>query len=269
MPRAMLSKVPAITGFFWLIKVMSTTLGETAADWLDSTFKLGLTKTTLVCSVALVLVLIWQMRTVHYTPTAYWSTVILVSITGTLITDNVTDNFHVSLYASSGVFAVLLTLVFWLWWRQEHTLDITSINTVRREPWYWLAILVTFALGTAVGDLITEQWALGYAPGFALFAVALGVCWILGRSGHAQVALFWVAYVLTRPLGACLGDALTAPTKPNEDYDFTGFGLPRYGVNGVFLVVVVLVVAYLSRTHRDRLVEQRKDVPSTVKNAAH
>lgn len=239
--------------FFWLIKVVSTTLGETASDWLNATFNLGLSRTTLISGAVLCGVLVLQFRSAAYVPAVYWSTVILVSITGTLITDNLTDNFGVPLSLSALVFAVLLTLVFVLWWRQERTLDITSINTKRRESWYWLAILVTFALGTAVGDLITEDWGLGYGYGFALFVGILGVCWFLFRQGLWVVSLFWFAYILTRPLGACLGDLLTAPTKPNDDFDFTGFGLSRASVNGVFLLVVLITVAYLTRSRRDRL----------------
>jgi uncharacterized membrane-anchored protein len=251
--RLMASKVPQVTLFFWVIKILSTTMGETLADWMDATFHLGLTGTTLVCGAAFIAMLFWQMRTRAYVPAVYWATVILVSITGTLITDNLTDGLGVSLYVSTAIFAILLAVVFRLWWRQERTLDIASINTTRREAWYWLAILVTFALGTAAGDLITEGWGLGYGPGLALFAALVAGCYIAYRARVNEVLTFWIAYVLTRPLGASLGDLLTAPTRTNADYDYTGFGLPRYGVNVLFLAVVIGLVVYLSISKRDSL----------------
>ena len=251
--RVMATKVPQVTVFFWVIKVLSTTMGETVADWLDSTFHLGLPKTTAVCAAGFLVVLTWQMRLRVYVPGVYWATVLMVSITGTLITDNLTDGLGVSLYASSIGFALLLTLVFTLWWRQERTLDIAAINTRQREAWYWLAILVTFALGTAAGDLITEQWGLGYGKGLLLFAALVVLCAAAAKTHVNSVVLFWIAYVLTRPLGATLGDFLTAPKQPNDDYDFTGLGLPRYAVNAVFLALVVALVVYLTRSKRDRL----------------
>jgi len=147
--RTMLSKVPEVTVFFWIIKVLCTTVGETAADYLNTTLKLGLTGTTLVMGVLLAAVLVWQFRLRRYVPGVYWLAVVLVSVVGTLITDNLTDHFGVSLWTTTIVFAAALAAVFALWYRSEKTLSIHSILTTRREVFYWLAVLFTFALGTA------------------------------------------------------------------------------------------------------------------------
>ena len=251
--RAGLSKVPRASAYFWLIKVLSTTLGETLADWLNSTFNLGLTGTTVVCAFVLAALLVRQFRARRYQPFRYWPTVLMVSVAGTLVTDTLTDQFGVSLYASTALFAALLAVVFVLWWHKERTLDIASINTRSRETWYWSAILVTFALGTAAGDLVTEEWGLGYAGGISLFAALLVACFIVYKLAFAQTAVFWAAYVLSRPLGACLGDLLTAPRRVSADVDFTGWGWSGAGVNALFLAVVLSVVAYLHRNPVDRV----------------
>src|SRR5689334_4473026 len=166
----MLNKVPKVIAIFWIIKVLSTTTGETFADYINETLGFGLVNTTIVMGLAFVAALTWQMTRTKYGAPAYWLTVVLVSIFGTLITDNLTDGLGVPLLLTTPVFAVLLAIVFSVWWREEHTLSIKSINTRRREAFYWLAILTTFALGTAAGDLIDEQFGLGYGVSLALFA---------------------------------------------------------------------------------------------------
>src|SRR6476659_2124633 len=151
--RTMLNKVPEVTVYFWLIKVLATTVGETAADFLNEHVGLALTGTSIVAGALLAVVLAVQFAKRRYVPSVYWLAVVLISIVGTLITDNLTDNFGVSLVTTTIVFSVVLAVVFAVWWASERTLSIHTIYTTRREAFYWLAVLFTFALGTAAGDL--------------------------------------------------------------------------------------------------------------------
>ncbi len=168
--RALISKVPEVTAFFWIIKVLATTVGETAADYLNTNLNLGLTGTSLIMGALLIAVLTVQFRAKKYVPGIYWLAIVLISVVGTLITDNLTDNFGVSLWTSSALFAAALAATFTAWYLREHTLSIHSIFTARREAFYWLAVLFTFALGTATGDLLAEKLALGYLNSVLLFA---------------------------------------------------------------------------------------------------
>src|SRR3954453_3105345 len=212
--RVWLTKVPAITATFWVIKVLSTTIGETFSDYLTVNVGLGPMVTDAVMAAVLAAALVIQFRTRKYTPWIYWLCVVLVSIVGTQITDFFTDTLGVSLYVSTAVFAVVLAVVFAVWYRQEGTLAIASIDTPRREAYYWGAILTTFALGTAAGDLATEALSLGFRNGALIFGGLILVTWLAFRAGISLVLTFWVAYILTRPLGASLGDLLT------QDKDF-------------------------------------------------
>ncbi|MGC5246178.1 hypothetical protein ACPXB3_04525 [Gordonia sp. DT219] len=246
-----LSKVPEVTIYFWVIKILATTVGETAADYLNMTLGLGLRSTTVVAVVLLVITLAAQFMVSRYIPALYWWTVLLISVTGTLITDNLTDALGVPLAVTTIVFAIALVVVFTGWYLSEGTLSIHSIRTRRREAFYWLAILVTFALGTAAGDLISEKLALGYLTSLIIFAAAIAVITV----GHYCLALnavvaFWAAYIVTRPLGASLGDLLTQPRSDG------GLGVGTTLTNVVFFVVIIVLVGYLSVTKIDRI-EQR------------
>lgn len=235
-PGAWLTKVPAITATFWVIKVLSTTIGETFADYLTVNVGLGPAVTDGVMFTALAAALAWQLRTRRYTPWIYWLTVVLVSVVGTQITDYLTDNLGVSLYLSSGVFTVILGVVFTIWYRQERTLAITSIDTPRREAFYWGAILTTFALGTAAGDLATEALGLGFRNGALIFTGLIVLCWIARKLGVNSVLTFWLCYVLTRPLGASIGDLLT------QQHSYGGLGLGASLTSGLFFAVIVVLV---------------------------
>ena len=239
------NRVPRVTPEFWLIKLMAVTMGETAADYLSVQMGLGLTATSLLIGAVLIAALVWQFRQKRYIPAPYWLAVVLISIVGTLITDNLVDNFHVPLQVTTAVFAVALAVTFTLWFRSEKTLSIHSIYTTRREAFYWLAILFTFALGTAAGDLVAEQFALGYlATGilFGLIIVSLTIGYFfLGLDG---ILAFWLVYILTRPLGASFGDLLSQPTQ------YGGVGLGTIMTSAVFLAVIVAVVVFLSLRHK-------------------
>ncbi|MBJ7340384.1 hypothetical protein [Mycolicibacterium sp.] len=243
--RVILSKVPEITVWFWIIKVLCTTVGESFADWINMTLGVGLSSTAVVFTVVLAGVLGWQLTLDRYQPFVYWLTVVVISVTGTLYTDILTDNLGVPLALSSAVFAVALAVVFGVWFARERTLSIHSITTLPREAFYWLAILVTFALGTAVGDWTLELT--GWGPGTAVLLpagliVAIMVGWRLGANA---VLSFWLAYVLTRPLGANLGDWLGFP----KDQQGLGLGVALTSV--IFLAAILVTVVYLTVTRAD------------------
>ena len=241
----MLNKVPEVTIFFWVIKIMATTVGETAADFLNDHVGLGLTGTTLVMSVGLAATLWWQFRARKYVPVIYWTAVVLISVVGTLATDNLTDNLGVPLALTTAVFSLALAVTFWLWYRQEGTLSIHSIFTSRREAWYWLAILFTFSLGTAAGDLLAEQLSLGYWISALLFGACIAAITVAHfRFQMDAVLAFWLAYILTRPLGASIGDYLSQPRANG------GLGLGTTGTSAIFVVVIFGLVLYLTKTKR-------------------
>jgi uncharacterized membrane-anchored protein len=254
--RILLNKVPEVTVWFWVIKVLSTTVGETFADFLSG-LGLGLAGTTMVMTVAFLAVLVWQFRTRQYVPGVYWLTVVLISVVGTLITDNLTDALGVPLEASTAVFTVALAATFAVWYRSERTLSIHSIVTVRREAFYWLAILFTFALGTAAGDLVSERFGVGYWATALIVALLIAAVAVSHRIfGAGAVLTFWIAYVLTRPLGASLGDGLAQPRADG------GLGLGTTWTSLLFLVTIVAVVAYLAVSKRDQAELLAEETPS-------
>jgi uncharacterized membrane-anchored protein len=236
-----LNKVPKVTLGFWIIKIMSTTVGETGADYLAVNAGLGKAVTCSVMVALLALALLIQLRSRRYIPWIYWLTVVLVSVVGTQITDALTDGLGVSLYTSTTVFAVGLAVIFVLWYRNERTLSILSIFTLRRELFYWAAILCTFALGTAAGDLATEELGLGFKLGVFVFGLLLALSWIASVFGVNSVLTFWVAYILTRPLGASLGDLLS------QSQTYGGVGLGAMVTSVIFLLVIIGLVVIAQR----------------------
>ena len=232
-----LNKVPEVTLSFWVIKIMSTTVGETGADYLAVDAGFGATWTSIGMAALLGIALFFQLRTKAYTPWIYWLTVVLVSITGTQITDILTDQLDVSLYTSTALFSVLLAANFALWYRTEHSLSIRDIVTPRREIFYWATVLCTFALGTAAGDLATEALGLGFTLGAVIFAALIAATLMAWRMGANAVPTFWIAYILTRPFGASLGDLLT------QAKTYGGLGMGATWTSALFLSVIVLLVA--------------------------
>lgn len=232
-----LNKVPEVTLSFWIIKIMSTTVGETGADFLavNAGFGQGLTRT--VMGVLLAVALFTQLRTRRCTPWIYWLTVVLVSVVGTQITDLLTDGLGVSLYVSTSVFAVALAAIFLVWYRVERTLSIHDIVTRSRELFYWSAILCTFALGTAAGDLATEALGLGFTWGAVAFGALIGITYAAWRMGGNAVLTFWIGYILTRPFGAALGDLLT------QAKTYGGLGMGAMWTSALFLSVIAMLVA--------------------------
>src|SRR5438067_4695471 len=244
--RQMLNKVPEVTLYFWVIKVLCTTVGETASDYLAGNLNLGLTNTTFITAAALVATLVFQFRARRYVAGVYWLGIVLISVVGTQITDNLTDNLGVSLVITTILFATALAVVFAVWYVNERTLSIHTIYTTRREGFYWLAVLFTFALGTAAGDLTAERLNVGYFWSLVLFAAAIAAVAALHYGlGLNAVGAFWVAYILTRPLGASTGDLLSQARHDG------GLGLGTTVTSIIFLVAILTVVTFLSITRRD------------------
>ena len=243
--KTLLNKVPEVTLYFWIIKILCTTVGESLADYINTTLGFGLGGTAVLFSVLLAAALGVQFRTRQYVPAVYWIVVVLVSVTGTLYTDILTDQLGIPLSVSSAVFTLLLIVVFGIWYARERTLSIHSINTIPRESFYWLTVLVTFALGTATGDWILDLT--GWAPGQSvLLPIALIAVVALGwRLGANPVLAFWLAYILTRPMGANLGDYLGRSSADG------GLGLGLFGTSLIFLGAIAAIVFYLTRTRVD------------------
>jgi len=241
-PAGWLNKVPEIALSFWIVKIMSTTVGETGADFLAINAGWGQGITCTVMAALLAIALFTQLHTRRYTPWIYWLTVVLVSVVGTQITDLLTDGLGISLYLSTFVFAAILAAIFVVWYRLEHTLSIHDIATPRREFFYWAAILCTFALGTAAGDLATEALGLGFTWGAISFGALIGITCAAWRLGGNTVLTFWIAYILTRPFGAALGDLLT------QAKIYGGLGFGALSTSALFLSVIVLLVGIAQLT---------------------
>ncbi|MCA1052853.1 hypothetical protein MMB68_24680 [Priestia sp. Y58] len=240
-----LNKVPEVTIFFWIIKVLCTTVGETFADFLNFNLGFGLTVTTIIMGIAFFILLYLQFKATKYVPGIYWTTVVLISVFGTLVTDNLTDGMGVPLEASTIVFSILLGLTFLFWYLSEKTLSIHSIYTRRREVFYWLTILFTFALGTAVGDLYSEQLGFGYLKTGVTVIIIIGCIFLAYKSKLNGILAFWIAYILTRPLGASLGDYLSQ-TKVNG-----GLGLGTTVTSVIFLIGILAIIVFLAITKID------------------
>ncbi|MCC6718304.1 MAG: hypothetical protein IT555_10495 [Acetobacteraceae bacterium] len=241
----MLNKVPEVTLVFWIIKIMATTVGETAADFLNVTLNLGLNGTSVVMGGALLVALLIQIRARRYIPWAYWLAVVFVSVVGTLITDNLTDNLGVNLFVTTAVFSVALAATFFAWHASERTLSVHTIVTTKRELFYWAAILFTFALGTASGDLMAEKLQLGYGLSALVVGALIAATYACYRLFALNAVLaFWIAYVLTRPLGASFGDLLSQPLANG------GLGLGTTVTSFIFLAVISGLVVLLTLRRR-------------------
>lgn len=251
-----LLRVPEVTLVFWIIKTLSTTVGETGADFLAVGLHWGMPATAmLVLGIMAVLLYLQFGRFKRYVPGNYWTLVVLMSVVGTLITDMLVDLAGVSLGTLSIIFTIMMLAGFYLWYREEGTLSIHSIYTGKREAWYWVVILLAFALGTGVGDLISEHFALGYSNALLLFG---GLITLVAVAHYVfklnAITAFWLAYVLTRPLGASLGDFLIQTPADG------GMGVNMSTVNIVFLLGILSLVGYeWYRVGQYKLLAQRSE----------
>jgi uncharacterized membrane-anchored protein len=242
----MLNKVPEITVYFWVIKILCTTVGETFADNLNENLGLGLTNTSYIMGAVLIAVLVGQFRSRRYIPGIYWLAVVLVSVVGTLVSDNLVENLGVTLETTTIAFSACLVATFAVWYWSERTLSVHTIVTTKREAFYWATILFTFALGTSAGDLISEKMELGYLPTVGIFAGAIAVIAFCHFALRMNAILsFWLAYILTRPLGASIGDYLASPTEEG------GLGLGTTVTSIIFLSTILALVVFLAISKRD------------------
>jgi uncharacterized membrane-anchored protein len=242
--RLTFNKVPRVTPDFWIIKLLAVTVGETAADYMNVDLGLGLSTTSWILSGILVAALAMQFAQDRYVPWIYWLTVVLISVVGTLVTDNLVDHFGVSLEVTTIGFSVVLAVNFAVWSAIERTLSIHTIYTIRREAFYWIAILFTFALGTAAGDLTAEGLGLGYLATGLMFAAMIAVVaagYFFGQLN--SVLAFWLAYILTRPVGASLGDLFSQPIAEG------GLGFGTTITSFVFLGAITAVIVYMTVSH--------------------
>ena len=234
------NKVSEVALIFWIIKILSTTVGETGADYLAVHVGLGSATTTGITIGCLIAALTVQFLTHRFVPWVYWLAVVLISVVGTQVTDALTDGLGVSLYVSTAGFALALASTFAVWYATERTLSIHSITTPRREAFYWTSILFTFALGTAAGDLVTEALGVGFDVGVLAFGAAIAAIYVAYKLGANAVLTFWLAYIFTRPLGASLGDLLS------QARTYGGLGLGTVTTSLGFLVVIVALVALVT-----------------------
>lgn len=249
------AKVPEITALFWVIKVLTTGMGEAVADYLA---KISIALAAVVGTVGLVLALRWQFRARRYVTQRYWFAVAMVAVFGTMAADagHIVLGLPYAVTTAVGVLAVVVA--FWAWRRTEPTLSIHSITTTRREVFYWVTVLATFALGTAVGDLTALTMHLGFLPSTILFAVVIAIPAVAWRWWRMNsVFAFWFAYVITRPLGASIADWLGKPKR------ITGLGFGDGTVAVVSIVLIAAIVGYVADRRGDLSYGSRR-TPETL-----
>ncbi|MGO4692276.1 COG4705 family protein [Glaciibacter sp. 2TAF33] len=256
-----LLRVPEITAYFWIIKALSTAMGESSSDFLVKS--VGPVPAVLLGFAGFVAAMVLQLSRRRYVAWSYWLAVVMVGVFGTMAADVLHVGFHVEYLVSSVGFAVVLAAVFLAWRSSEKTLSIHSVDSVRREIFYWSAVIATFALGTAVGDLTAVAFHLGYPLSALLFAALIAVPAIGYRWFNLNaIFAFWFAYVATRPLGASVADWLGKPTVEG------GIGVGSGPVSLVLTAAIAALVAYLSLTRRDVQVHEPSVDVQAVSDAA-
>ena len=243
--RPLMRKVPEITGIFWVIKLLSTGMGETTSDYLVKQIDpiIGVA----IGAIGFTLALILQFAVVRrYVPWVYWLAVVMVAIFGTMVADVLHVELGIPYLVSTGLFLVALTVIFITWYRTEKTLSVHSITTRRREAFYWATVIATFALGTAVGDMTASTLGLGYLASGLLFAVIMAIpaigYWLFGLN---EIIAFWFAYIVTRPLGASFSDWI------GRSSDLGGLGLGTGQISLILAIIIAILVGYLTLTHKD------------------
>ena len=235
----MSSKLPRVVALFWVMKIAATTLGETASDHLAHTLELGYATTALILVVGFGALLAWQLFSEKHRPFLFWSVILATSILGTALSDFMDRTLKLGYATGSAILVVLLATVFAYWKKSAGTLSVTDIRTRRDETLYWTAILISNTLGTALGDYLADDSGLGFAGGAALIGGLLALTLVLHFATKiSKVALFWIAFVLTRPFGATLGDVLTK--KPAEG----GLDLGTLQASGVLLAILITSILY-------------------------
>jgi uncharacterized membrane-anchored protein len=246
--REVSRKVPEITVIFWATKLLTTAMGEATSDFLANAMSPYVA--VVIGFVAFTIALSLQFRAKRYVPCIYWFTVAMVAVFGTMAADVLHKQFGVPYVASTSFFAICLAVIFVVWQKVEHSLSIHSITSTSREAFYWLTVMVTFALGTAAGDWTANSLGLGYFSSGVLFAVIILIPFIGHRFKFNEVFTFWFAYIITRPLGASFADWFGKP-MPN------GLGHGDGTVSIVLTILIVLCVAYMTFNHHERRVETK------------
>ncbi len=242
--RQALSKVPEVTAYFWITKVLTTGMGEAASDFLTRVF--GNVPAVGLGALGLAAALVLQFRAPRYTAWIYWTAVVMVSVFGTMAADVMHVALHVPYVASTAFYLVALVAIFMVWQSTEKTLSIHSIHTPRRELFYWLTVMATFALGTAAGDMTAVTLHLGYFSSGVMFAVLIAVPAVAHRSFRlGAIPAFWLAYIVTRPLGASFADWM-AVSKARG-----GLNMGLGPVTLAWSLAILGFVAYLAVSHRD------------------
>jgi uncharacterized membrane-anchored protein len=242
-PAPMAAKVPEIIGLFWVVKILTTAGGEVTSDFLKNWGNIGGGGT----EVALFVIgLVLQFSTRRYQAFAYWFLAYAIATAGTGISDFLHLDVHIPYAGTTLLWAVVLAAVFWSWYRSEGTLSIHSITTQRREAFYWATVFATFALGTALGDFTATSLNMGYLPSAILFFVVIlvpALAW--SRFGLNSIAAFWMAYIVTRPLGASISDWISKPSN------ITGIAFGNGPTAVVFAIATIALVAYLAIARPD------------------
>jgi uncharacterized membrane-anchored protein len=238
------SKVPLITALFWIIKLLTTAQGEATSDYMvhtiDPVIAVGLG------FLGFVVAMVLQFRAKRYKAWTYWFAVVMVAVFGTQAADVLHIKFHIPYVVSTTFYAIVLAVIFILWYRTEKTLSIHSIRTPRREMFYWLTVLATFAMGTALGDMTATTLHLGYLTSAILFSIAFAVVAVVHwRFGLNPILAFWICYVLTRPIGASFADYFGFPHRVG------GLGVGHGPVAVVLTIIIAILVAYLAVTRID------------------
>ena len=241
-----LNRVAGLSLFFWIVKILSTTVGETAADFVAVDMNIGLVGTSLVMGLITIGAVIWNFKLKKYFAPSYWFLIVMMSIEGTLITDILVDDFNISLITLDLIFFIAMALGFLIWYKTEGTLSIHKITNNKREIFYWLIVLITFALGTGIGDTVSEHLNFGYSNSLMLFGA---IFLIAGALFYAKIldgiTAFWIAFIVTRPIGASLGDLFIQ--SPADG----GMGISAGSINITFFTIILIVVSYLSLTKID------------------
>jgi len=242
-----LSKVPEVVLLFWVIKIAATTLGETGGDAVSMSLNLGYLVGTLIFSVFFALAVFAQIRAKHFSPTLYWTTIIATTTVGTTLADFADRSLGIGYAGGSSLLLVLLAASLFTWHRTMGTVSVAQITTPRAEAFYWVTIMLSQTLGTALGDWTADTAGLGYGGAAMVFSALLAV--VLGGyfwTSISRTVLFWVAFILTRPLGAVVGDFLDKPV------DAGGLALSRFTASAVLLgFIVVCIVVFPQRAARE------------------
>jgi uncharacterized membrane-anchored protein len=245
-----LRKLPHITVLFWVLKVVATTLGETGGDLLAQTLNVGYLVSTAVFAIALVIALVVQLRARRFRPAIYWTVIALTSTAGTTLSDLMNRTGGIGYTGGAVILSAGLLTVFVFWWRSGQTLDVENIATFRGELLYWIAILFSNSLGTSSGDFLSDSLGFGFGSSALVLSmimlVLLGMHYLTAING---MVLFWIAFVLTRPLGATAGDFLSKPT------DHGGLGWGTAWTSLALFVALVALVAFQAARLRGRPAE--------------